>query len=101
VGGSNGIVQILLVSFTLLVSVTIANLIVALVIANMNKVRVTIADVIVALVIANMNILYHPRQRHHSQPHCDPRHRHHEQGILHLYSTSPLPTSLWRLSPPA
>jgi hypothetical protein len=38
VGGSNGIVQILLVSFTLLVSVTIANLIVALVIANMNKV---------------------------------------------------------------
>jgi hypothetical protein len=38
VGGSNGIVQILLVCFTLLVSVTIANLIVALVIANMQKV---------------------------------------------------------------
>lgn len=37
VGGSNGIVQILLIFFIFLVSVTIANLIIALIIANINK----------------------------------------------------------------
>ncbi|XP_023328778.1 uncharacterized protein LOC111701635 [Eurytemora carolleeae] len=37
VGGSNGVVQILLLAFILLVSVTIANLIIAIVIANISK----------------------------------------------------------------
>jgi len=37
VGGSNGMVQLLLISFILLVSITIQNLIIAIVIANINK----------------------------------------------------------------
>jgi len=37
VGGSNGIVQILLIFFIFLVSITIANLIIAIIIANINK----------------------------------------------------------------
>ena len=37
VGGSNGVVQILLIFFIFLVSITIANLIIAIIIANINK----------------------------------------------------------------
>jgi len=37
VGGSNGIVQILLIFFIFLVNITIANLIIAIIIANINK----------------------------------------------------------------
>eukprot|EP00092_Neocalanus_flemingeri_P010494 GFUD01011305.1.p1 GENE.GFUD01011305.1~~GFUD01011305.1.p1 ORF type:complete len:883 (+),score=171.29 GFUD01011305.1:93-2651(+) len=37
VGGNNGIVQILLILFIFLVSITIANLIIAIIIANINK----------------------------------------------------------------
>ena len=41
VGGSNGLVQLLLVSFILLVTITIANLIIAIVIANVKKVSLS------------------------------------------------------------